>query len=402
LAAPHATLPVSIQNSARKLLTELCAISSTSDDADGLRRMADRLARELSARGLDTAIEMQPGEGGAELPVVLARGPEAGERCLLLVGHMDTVLPAVPPRIEGDRLLATGGLDMKGGLVTLIAALDLMAARGDAVPGDITLVVVPDEEASGVISTRTMEQWGKRARALLVIEPGEARNGGETIVTGRRGLVEWRLEVTGRAAHSGLAFWHGRSALVAAAAWATRAHALSVPGPGVTVNVARLVAGDRDFVDDLAHHHELLGSARRRNVVSERALADGEIRFLSLAERDRALARLAELALEIAQEYDVTVSFTPGQAVSPVDPHGPGTPLAERAVELARAQGWQLEVEHDRGGVSFPNFVPNPERIAILDCLAPVGDGMHTREEFLDLTSLDRRIVLLADLLASL
>jgi acetylornithine deacetylase/succinyl-diaminopimelate desuccinylase-like protein len=46
--------------------------------------------------------------------------------------------------------------------------------------------------------------------------------------------------------------------------------------------------------------------------------------------------------------------------------------------------------------------VPNPERIAILDGLAPVGNGMHTRDEFLDLTSLERRIVLLADLLASM
>jgi di/tripeptidase len=36
----------------------------------------------------------------------------------------------------------------------------------------------------------------------------------------------------------------------------------------------------------------------------------------------------------------------------------------------------------------------------VLDGLGPVGGGMHTREEYLELRSLERRVVLLADLLA--
>jgi acetylornithine deacetylase/succinyl-diaminopimelate desuccinylase-like protein len=35
----------------------------------------------------------------------------------------------------------------------------------------------------------------------------------------------------------------------------------------------------------------------------------------------------------------------------------------------------------------------------VLDGLGPVGDGMHTRDEFVSLPSLARRILLLADLL---
>ena len=54
-----------------------------------------------------------------------------------------------------------------------------------------------------------------------------------------------------------------------------------------------------------------------------------------------------------------------------------------------------------RGGISFPNFLLDPGRIPVLDGLGPVGGGMHTREEFVDLRSLRRRIVLLADLLAA-
>ena len=52
---------------------------------------------------------------------------------------------------------------------------------------------------------------------------------------------------------------------------------------------------------------------------------------------------------------------------------------------LAAARGFRLEVEDDRGGISFPNFLTDPCRIPVIDGLGPVGDGMHTREEWLDL-----------------
>ena len=215
---------------------------------------------------------------------------------LLLVGHMDTVLPAIPPRIEGDRLIATGGLDMKAGLVMLVGALDLLAARGQQPPQDLLLVAVPDEEVGGQISESVVRRWGAGARAMLVLEPGERACDAETLVAGRRGMAEWRLDVVGKAAHSGLAYWEGRSAAAAAADWAAQAQALSERGPGVTVNVARMIGGDADFVGNLAAHHELLGSPRRRNVVSERAVAEGEVRFLSIEDRERVLGALAALA----------------------------------------------------------------------------------------------------------
>ncbi len=85
-----------------------------------------------------------------------------------------------------------------------------------------------------------------------------------------------------------------------------------------------------------------------------------------------------------------------------MDPHGPGRALVERAVALAAQRGWRLEVEEDRGGISLPNFLPCTVAVPVLDGLGPVGSGMHTREERVSLTSLSRRVVLLADLLAEL
>jgi glutamate carboxypeptidase len=395
-------LPREILDNTTKLLIELCTISSASGDHDGIWQVATRVAAELGKRGLSANVGSENDEDDKPQPVLIACGPKAGKHYLLLVGHMDTVLDAAVPRVEGGRLFATGALDMKGGLAMLIGALDLLAHRGQQPPDDLMLVAVPDEEVGGTISERAVRRWAADARALLVIEPGEARNGGETLVAGRRGMFEWRLEATGRAAHSGLAYWQGRSALAAAADWAAQAQRMSEKGIGPTVNVARLVAGDSDFVNGLATHFALLGTSRRRNVISERALAEGEVRFLSPGDGDRILERLERLTETLAVHYDVRMTFARATGVPPVDPHGPGAPIVERVVGLAAARGWQLEVEEDRGGISFPNYVPDPSKVAIVDGLGPVGEGMHTREEFLDLASFARRIVLFADLLTTL
>jgi glutamate carboxypeptidase len=395
-------LPRDIFAATRSLLVDLCAISSESGNADGLRRVASRLARELGRHGLRVEIAEERDSHGDPQPVLLARGPSTADGHLLVVGHMDTVLPAREPRLETDRLLATGALDMKGGLAMLVGALDVLAAEGGKIPGDILLVAVPDEESEGAISGAAMRTWSARARTVLVLEPGAARTEGETLVTGRRGLIEWKLEVTGRAAHSGLAYWQGRSALGAAADWCLRAQRLSAPGPGRTVNVARLVAGSTDFVDELGKNLGLLGTSRQLNVVSDRAVAEGEVRTLTAAEGASSLAELEALAARIASEHDASLRFTSGVSVPPVDPHGPGAALARRVVELAAARGFRLEIEEDRGGISFPNFLADPGRIPVVDGLGPVGDGMHTRDEWLDLRSLERRVVLLADLLATL
>ena len=400
-----AALPEPLFLRSVSLLRELTAISSPSGDAGGLRRMAERLAGELRERGLATEIRDEPSaEAGRPLPVLQARGNPgtgASRGPLLLMGHLDTVLAAAPPRLDGDRLVGTGALDMKGGLATLVGALDLLRHRGQAPPAGLLLVAVPDEEAGGELSQAAVRRWGETARALWVLEPGEPAGDAETIVAGRRGMFQWRLEIRGTAAHSGLHYWEGRSAVAAAARWALDAERRSSEHGGPTVNVGRLVAGDSSFVDHLDSAHALLGTERQLNVVPDRAVAEGEVRFLRPQDCAHTLKFLRELAEDVGIFSRTAVTFTTGPEIPPVDPEGPHAALCRHAVELAAARGWRLEVETDRGGISFPNFLPDPNRLPILDGLGPVGGGMHTREEFVSLESLRRRIVLLADLLAA-
>jgi glutamate carboxypeptidase len=393
-------LPEPIFQRTVQLLRELTAISSPSGDLPGLHRMAERFGEELAKRGLVPEIHEEPGGDGKALPILVARGSDTSRSHLLLIGHLDTVLPAVEPRIEDNRLVATGAIDMKGGLATLLGALDLLAHRGVKPPDDLLLVAVPDEEVGGPVSHAAVQRWGEGARALWVLEPGETAGEAETLVAGRRGMFDWRLSVTGQAAHSGLHYWDGRSALAAAARWCVEAQAISRPGGGPTVNVGRLVAGDASFVDDLATAHALLGSDRQLNVVPDRAIAEGEARFLRPTEEPEIERQLRSLAERIAAETGTEIELERHSLIPPVDPDVPHGAVCNRAVSLAAARGWRLEIERERGGISFPNFLPDPGRLPVLDGLGPVGGGMHTREEWVDLTSLRRRVLLLADLLA--
>ncbi len=390
-----ADLPAPIFERTLQLLRELTAISSPSGDLVGLRRMTERLSAELSARGLTPEVREEAGE-----PVLVARGPDTSRGHLLLIGHMDTVLPAAEPRIEGDRLLATGAIDMKGGLAAFLGALDLLAERGVKPPDDLLLVVVPDEEVGGPISHGSMKRWGEGARALWVLEPGEPAGDAETMVAGRRGMFDWRLTVKGQAAHSGLHYWEGRSALAAAARWCVEAESLSQRGGGPTVNVGRLVAGDASFVENLAAAHSLVGTDRQLNIVPDRAVVEGETRFLRPREDPEMEDRLRSLARMIARDTGTEMVLAREPAIPPVDPDSPHAAVSRRAVALAAARGWTLEIERERGGISFPNFLPDPGRLPVLDGLGPVGGGMHTREEYVELRSLRRRVLLLADLLA--
>lgn len=182
-------------------------------------RMAARTAEAFRERGLETttwaatAAEMkdylehvgeQPGYEG-RLNVVGKRKGIGGGRSILLNAHIDTVpegdhaLWTQDPfaaNVVNGRVYGRGSCDMKGGLVTHLAALDALSSLGVKLKGDVTVAATVGEEDGGLGALSTVLR-GYKADAALVTEPTEL-----ALVTACEGSLVFRITITGRSAHA--------------------------------------------------------------------------------------------------------------------------------------------------------------------------------------------------------
>ena len=130
------------------------------------------------------------------------------------MGHRDTVFPKGEPsrrpfKIEGDRAYGPGVADMKAGLVMNCFVLAAIKKFGGA-PAPVMALFTGDEEIGSPFSRPVIEQHARAARVCFNSEPGRARG---AAVTGRKGCLFIRFEITGKAAHSGANFEMGISAI---------------------------------------------------------------------------------------------------------------------------------------------------------------------------------------------
>lgn len=139
------------------------------------------------------------------LNVMGTRDGKGGGRSILLNAHIDTVpegdhaLWGQPPfaaNLVGGRIYGRGSCDMKGGLVTHLAALDALTTAGIALKGGVTVAATVGEEDGGLGALSTVLR-GYRADAVLVTEPTEL-----ALVTACEGSLVFRITVTGRSAHA--------------------------------------------------------------------------------------------------------------------------------------------------------------------------------------------------------
>ena len=158
---------------------------------------------------------------GDKTNLIIAAGPETGDReGLVLSGHMD-VVPAEEPEWRsdpfamtdaGDRYVGRGTADMKGFLA--LAANRLAVLDPARLRHQLVLLFTYDEEVGTLGARRFTESYadaGRMPRHAVIGEPTELR-----VVRAHKGMVRFRLDFTGLAAHSGYPHL-GRSAIEPAA-----------------------------------------------------------------------------------------------------------------------------------------------------------------------------------------
>jgi glutamate carboxypeptidase len=301
---------------------------------------------------------------------------------ILALGHSDTVWPlgtlqTMPFRRADGRLWGPGVLDMKAGLALFVFAMRAIRELEVPVAHRFVLQINSDEETGSKTSRALTEQNAKRSRAVLVLEPGTGLTG--KLKTARKGIGDYRLVVRGVAAHAGVDFEKGASAVVELARQIERIAGFTDAGRGITVNPGVVCGGTRS------------------NVIAERAEAHIDIRIPRLrdaAPLDRKFRALKPFDKRCSLELSGGLNRPPME-------RGKGViELFRLARKLARDLGVDLE-ESSTGGGSDGNFTA-ALGVPTLDGLGAVGEGAHAAHESILEDRIADRIALLAKVAAGL
>jgi glutamate carboxypeptidase len=302
---------------------------------------------------------------------------------ILLLGHLDTVWPlgtlkTMPCRVGPDadgnsRLWGPGTLDMKTGVAMAFTAIEMLA-EAKMLESEIVLLLNSDEEIGSPISRPITEKLAQECAAVYVLEPAQ----GLAYKTSRKGTGNWRVTAHGLAAHAGVDFSRGRSAILELARQIETISAWTDLKKGTTVSVG------------------VIGGGTKSNVIPAEAWAEVDVRVAKRGDGPRIEKRFA--ALKPTPKSGVSMVIEGGINRPPMERTRGTVQLLRRAQALAAQIDWQL-AEAPTGGASDGNFT-SALGIPTLDGMGAVGEGAHATHESVLIEHLAPRTALLAAMLA--
>lgn len=365
------------------LLEQAVRIDSATENLDGVKRAGAFYRTEFDHLGFDTKWIDLPPELKRAGHLFAERTGTQGKR-LLLIGHIDTVLPGGGKyRVDGDKGYGAGAGDMKGGDTVLLMALKALASIGALDNTRIIVALTGDEESAGhpiEISRRDLIAAAKRSDLALAFENAVR----DTATVARRGSSNWRLEVTGIQAHSAGIFSPalGDGAIYEAARILnTFREELRKEGEGLTFNPSVIVGGTDVTFDGTGGT-----AAGKGNVIAREAIVKGDLRFSSAEQLARARAKMTAIVAQSLRRTSAKITFEDSYPAMEATP-------ANLAL-LAQLN----QVSHDLGFGNVEACDPNARGAGDVSFVAPYlpsmdglgarGGGAHTPGDYADLKSM--------------
>jgi glutamate carboxypeptidase len=364
-----------------QLIRELVTTESPSDDKAAVDRCVSIVAEHAKALGGRVRLHRQRQYGD----LLEARfGPKQRRRRdgsaparTLLLGHLDTVWPigtltTMRCRVKDGRLWGPGTLDMKAGVAMALTSLEMLV-EADLLQHEVVLLLNSDEELGSPVSRPITEALAAECSAVYVMEPAH----GLAYKTARKGTGTWRIEIEGKAAHSGLDFEKGVSAVCELGCVIETVSGWTDLERGLTVNVGVVAGGSKS------------------NVVPANAWGEVDVRIARKADGPRIERKFAKLR---AADKRCSLTVTGGLNRPPMVRTRGTVQLLRQAQKLAAELGFTLE-EASVGGASDGNLT-SALGIPTLDGMGAIGEGAHAVHESILLEHLAPRTALLAGLLA--
>ncbi len=363
-----------------RLLGQFVRAESPSFDKAAVDRFGRIVASEWRKRGAAVTLLRQRERGDHVRAEWRPHGKSTSAQILVL-GHLDTVyeigtITRMPFRVSRGRARGSGTFDMKGGLVIALYAVDALTALSCLSEKRIVFLWTSDEEIGSVSSRAAIEREARRSDAVLVLEPAAGLDG--RVKTGRKGVGEIELIVTGRAAHAGLNPGDGVNAIEEMAHQIACISRWNQPRRGITVNAGVIEGGTRTNV--IPERTRALLDLRAARVEDMRAL---EQKFRGL----RPILRGAKLEIR-------------GGFNRPPMERKMSAALYAKARALSKEMGVTLG-EAFVGGGSDGNFTASLG-VPTLDGLGAVGENAHSPRENIVVRALPERAALLAGLITTL
>jgi glutamate carboxypeptidase len=266
---------------------------------------------------------------------------------------------------------------MKAGVAMAFTALELLTEADLLNPKssrEIILLLNSEEEVGSPVSRPITEKLAQECSAVYVLEPAQ----GLAYKTSRKGTGNWRLTVQGLAAHAGVDFTKGRSAILELARQIEKISAWTDLDKGITLNAG------------------VIGGGTKSNVIPAEAWAEIDLRVSRRADGPRIEKRFA--ALKPTPRSGTTLRLEGGINRPPMERTRGTVQLFRCARQLAAELDWDL-TEASTGGASDGNFTA-ALGIPTLDGMGAVGEGAHATHESVLIDHLAPRTALLAAMLA--
>jgi glutamate carboxypeptidase len=382
------------------LLERVVNINSGTQNFEGVREVGRVFQARLDALGFTTRwMDGAPFKRAGHL---VADRPGRGPR-ILLIGHLDTVFEKDSPfqkfeRIDERTARGPGIIDMKGGDVVMISALEALHAAGVLDRMNVVVVMTGDEEDSGdpqSVAREVLVSAAKGADAAIGFEdgPGDPR----LAVTARRGTMAWEVRVKGTPAHSSQIFRDdiGYGAVYEMARILNGFREKMAGEAHLTFNPGVLLGGTAVEFDPV----HLRGTASgKTNVVAEHAVVSGDLRALSKEQFEKATQTMRGIVGASLPHTEATIRFDEGYP--PMAPTDGNAKLLAMYGQASRDLGFGAvtAVSPDRAGAADVSFVAG-EVTSIIDGVGLMGRNDHTVNETADLATLPSQTKRMAVLL---
>lgn len=353
---------------------QLVDIDTGTGQAPGLKTVSDMLVKRLEALGATVqTTPASPSTGDNIVGTIKGNGSKS----FLLMIHYDTVFgPGTaakrPFKVEGEKAYGPGVADAKGGVAMVLHSLKLLQDQKFKDYGTLTVLFNPDEEMGSAGSKKIIAELARQHDYVFSYEPPDT----DAVTVATNGINGVFVDVKGKSSHAGSAPEAGRNAAMELSHQLIQLKDLGDKAKGTTVNWTMINAGSK------------------RNIIPDSAVAEGDMRYSDLSESDRVLADGQRIVnSKLIDGTQVTFRMDKGRP--PLAKNPATEDLAKTAQTLYGKIGRKVEPIAMRFGTDAGYaYVPDSQKPAVLETMGVVGAGLHSEDEYMDLSSIAPRLYL--------